>query len=419
MVFPHLVLDDRRAKSNGTYPIVIRVTHNRRTAAFPVGISVKKEHWDEHNCTLLKSHPNYKSLHTAINNAYHKVQKSTEELLNNQQFTLKALKEKIRVQPVIEVEATKLLTFNEYANRLINDLYQNNKVGNAIVYQTAVNRLISFANFTELTFEQVNYRLLENFKNKLVSDGVKPNTVSNYFRTLRAIFNKAIKEKLVSRDAYYFTDIAFKPERTAKRSISKEAVIKFVNYSPETSKQECNAKDYFILSFSLIGISFTDLAYLKPSNIKAGRLVYKRRKTGRTYDIKLTTSAVAILKNFEDVTSGYLLPILPKAIKEDSLQAKNIILQWIKTTNKYLKKISGNLKIGKVTTYVARHTWATLAKRMGYSNELIAEAMGHQYGNRTTAIYLDDFEQHVIDNLNSAIQEFVTKANDSFLKVGR
>jgi integrase/recombinase XerD len=412
MVFPHLVLDDRRAKSNGTYPIIIRVTHNRRTAAFPVGISVKKEHWDEHNSTLLKSHPNYKSLHTAINNAYHKVQKSTEGLLDNQQFTLKALKEKIRVQPVIEVELTKPLTFNEYANRLINDLYLNNKVGNAIVYQTAVNRLISFANFTDLTFEQINYRLLVNFKNKLISDGVKPNTVSNYFRTLRAIFNKAIKEKLVSKDAYYFTDIAFKSERTAKRSISKEEVIKFVKYGTKSSKPECDAKDYFILSFSLIGMSFTDLAYLKPSNIKAGRLVYKR-KTGKTYNIKLTNSAVAILKNFEGVTSGYLLPILPKAIKEDSVQAKNIILQWIKTTNKYLKRISGNLEIGEVTTYVARHTWATLAKRMGYSNELIAEAMGHQYGNRTTAIYLDDFEQDVIDNLNSAIQEFVTRANDS------
>lgn len=407
MVFPHLVLDDRRAKSNGTYPIIIRVTHNRRTAAFPVGISVKKEHWDEHNSTLLKSHPNYKSLHTAINNAYHKVQKSTEGLLDNQQFTLKALKEKIRVQPVIEVEVTKPLTFNEYANQLINDLYQNNKVGNAIVYQTAVNRLISFANFTELTFEQINYRLLENFKNKLVSDGVKPNTISNYFRTLRAIFNKAIKEKLVSKDAYYFTDIAFKPERTAKRAITKEEIIKFVNHDAAPNTPEWNAKNYFILSFSLIGASFTDLAYLKPSNIKAGRLVYKRRKTGKAYDIKLTSTAIAILKSYPSVNSNYLLPILPETIKEDGVRAKNVILQWIKTTNKYLKRISGKLDISEITTYVARHTWATLAKRMGYSNELIAEAMGHQYGNRTTAIYLDDFEQDVIDTLNTNVQRII------------
>ncbi|MGY3214019.1 phage integrase SAM-like domain-containing protein [Mucilaginibacter sp. HD30] len=409
MVFPHLVLDDRRAKVNGTYPVIIRVTHNRRTAAFPVGVSIKKEHWDEHNSTLLKSHPNYKSLHSAITNAYHKVQKSTEGLLDNQQFTLKALKEKIRVQPVIEVEVNKPLTFNEYSNRLINDLYQNNKVGNAIVYQTSVNRLISFANFAELTFEQINYRFLENFKSRLVSDGVKPNTVSNYFRTIRAIFNKAIKEKLVSKDAYYFTDIAFKSERTAKRAITKDEVIKFATYEAAPNKPEWDVKNYFMLSFCLIGISFTDLAYLKHSNIKSGRLQYKRRKTGKRYDIKLTTEALAIFKKYHNENGEYLLPIMPNTIKEDGLEAKNIILQWIKTTNKYLKRISGNLEIGEVTTYVARHTWATLAKRMGYSNELIAEAMGHQYGNRTTAIYLDDFEQDVIDNLNFAIQYSISE----------
>lgn len=407
MVFPHLVLDDRRVKSNGTYPIVIRVTHNRRTAAFPVGISIKKEYWDEQNATLLKAHPNFKSLHSAITNAYHKVQKSTEGLLDNHQFTLKALKEKIRVQPVIEVEAAKPLTFNEYSNRLINELYLNNKVGNAIVYQTAVNRLVSFANSAELTFEQINYRFLENFKNKLISDGVKPNTVSNYFRTIRAIFNKAIKERLVSKDAYYFTDISFKPERTAKRAITTDEITKLISYPAAQGTPERSAKNYFILSFCLIGISFTDLAYLKPSNVKAGRIQYKRRKTGKSYDIKLTNEAANLLKLYQHHNSKYLLPILPNTIKEDGIEAKGLILQWIKTTNKYLKRISSNLEISEITTYVARHTWATMAKRMGYSNELIAEAMGHQYGNRTTAIYLDDFEQDVIDDVNYTVTKII------------
>lgn len=407
MVFPHLVLDDRRAKANGTYPIIIRVTHNRQTAAFPVGVSIRKEHWDEQNSTLLKSHPNFKTLHAAITNAYHKVQKSTEGLLDNQQFTLKALKEKIRVQPVIEIDTTKPVTFNEYSNHLINDLYQNNKVGNAIVYQTAVNRLLSFANFAELTFEQINYRFLQNFKNKLVNDGIKPNTISNYFRTIRAIFNKAIKEKLVSKDSYYFTDIAFKPERTAKRAISKDEFVKFTNYDTAPNTPEWHAKNYFVLSFCLIGISFTDLAYLKISNIKDGRLKYKRRKTGKHYDIKLTDLALTILTNYQNVNREYLLPILPNTIQEDGVQAKNTILQWIKTTNKYLSRIAGNCEITTITTYVARHTWATLAKRMGYSNELIAEALGHEYGNRTTAIYLDDFEQEVVDNLNREIQKLI------------
>jgi integrase/recombinase XerD len=400
MVFPRLVLDERRIKKDGTYPLAVRVTHNRQTATFPVGLSVKKEHWDAQNATLKKTHPHFKRLHADIYHLYHKVQKTSEDLMDEQRFTLKALKEKLRIQPVTEIEPMKPVTFNEYANKLVTILYANNKVGNAIIYQTAINRLLKFTNYAELTFEQINYRLLEDFRNALIADGVKPNTVSNYFRTLRAIYNKAIKEKHVSKDCYYFKDIDFKPERTAKRAITKDEIVKFNGYDVKPTSQEWKAKNYFMLSFCLIGISFTDLAYLKPTDIKFGRLRYKRRKTGKRYDIKLTTIALTILKTCQSEVGVFLLPILSDTIKEDSLQAKNIILQWIKTTNKYLKRISAALEIGEVTTYVARHTWATLAKRMGYSNELIAEALGHEYGNRTTSIYLDSFEQEVIDSVN-------------------
>lgn len=405
MVFPRLVLDERRAKANGTFPLVIRVTHQRKTATFPIGISISKQHWDEGNSTLKKTHPNFKRLHTDISNIYHKIQKSTECLLDEQKFTLKALKEKLSIQPVIEVEITKPLTFNEYANKLINNLYQTNKVGNAMVYQTALNRFLCFTNYAELSFEQINYRLLDNFKNKLIADGVKANTISNYFRTLRAIFNKAIKEKLVSRDAYCFTDLSFKSERTQKRAITKEELLTFANYPVREGKQEWHAKNIFLLSFSLIGISFTDLAYLKHSNINNGRVEYKRRKTGKFYSIKLTDEALKVLSYYSRKDRKYLLPILPENIMEDSLRAKHTIIQSIKTTNKYLNRIAEKCSLPELTTYVSRHTWATLAKRMGYSNELIAEAMGHEFGNKTTAIYLDGFEKEVVD----AMVEHVSK----------
>ncbi len=415
MVFPRLVLDERRIKKDGTYPLAVRVTHNRQTATFPVGISVPREHWDEQNSTLKKSHPHFKRLHADIYNLYHKVQKTSENLVDEQRFTLKALKEKLRIQPIIEIKSTKPITFNEYANNLVNNLYLNNKVGNAIVYQTAINRVLGFAEYTDISFEQLNYRFLENFKNKLIADGVKANTISNYFRTLRAIFNKAIKEKLVSRDEYYFTDINFKPERTAKRAISKDELVRFSNYHVIQHTSEWFAKNYFLLSFSLIGISFTDLAYMMPANIIDGRVEFKRRKTGKYYSIKLTDAALKILSELKLENSKYLLPVLPNDIEEDGIKAKKLILQWIKTTNKYLYRISSNCKISNLTTYVARHTWATLAKRMGYSNELIAEALGHEYGNRTTAIYLDTFEKEIIDGVNKDVNACLISTSVSLM----
>jgi len=102
--------------------------------------------------------------------------------------------------------------------------------------------------------------------------------------------------------------------------------------------------------------------------------------------------------------SSYILPVLSGNIQENSLVAHKTIHQWIKTTNKYLKRIADSLGIDSVlTTYVSRHTWATTAKRLGYSNEIIAEALGHEYGNKVTGIYLDDFDQDVIDAVNEKV----------------
>ncbi|MBT8319904.1 MAG: hypothetical protein KJP01_07225, partial [Gramella sp.] len=98
---------------------------------------------------------------------------------------------------------------------------------------------------------------------------------------------------------------------------------------------------------------------------------------------------------------SYLLPVLPDHIVEDSLEAKRIISQWIKTTNKYLKRLSLELQCDNgITTYTSRHSFATIAKHLGYSNELIAEALGHEYGNRITNIYLDAFDTEALDDMH-------------------
>lgn len=115
--------------------------------------------------------------------------------------------------------------------------------------------------------------------------------------------------------------------------------------------------------------------------------------------------AGSIIELYKGRNAKYLLPILPASVVEDSLVAHKLIKQYVKTTNKYLKRMADELKIEPITTYVARHTWATTAKRMGYSNELLAEALGHEYGNKITNIYLDSFEPSVIDEVNTKVLE--------------
>jgi integrase len=159
-----------------------------------------------------------------------------------------------------------------------------------------------------------------------------------------------------------------------------------------------------MLSFYLRGISFTDLAYLKHSNIIDGRIEYRRRKTHKNYSVKLFPEAESIINQMNVPGSDYLLPIIPIGVTEDSIRAKRIIQQCIKTTNKYLKKLSAECGLlNSIQTYTSRHSFATIAKRMGYSNDLVAESLGHEFGNKITNIYLDTFDTDVLDSMHQHV----------------
>ena len=279
-----------------------------------------------------------------------------------------------------------------------------NRTGNAIVYQTAVNRLLSFYGRDDLGFQEIDYSLLDDFAHHLSMNGLKQNSISNYFRSIRAIYNKAIKAKIIERSNYPFAEISIRTEKTAKRAISKDDITKLMQLRLETNSTAERSLKHFLLSFYLRGMSFTDMAYLKQSNIIDGRVVYKRRKTHKDYSIKLFPEAQVLFEQLHVDGSEYLLPILPNDAPEDSIATKKIIRQFIKTTNKYLKRLSEIAELGSsVTTYTSRHSFGTIAKRLGYSNELIAESLGHEYGNKITNIYLDTFDVEVLDAMHKHV----------------
>lgn len=397
-----IILDSRRAKSDGSFNVIYRITHFKKVYTINSGVSIIEKHWNEQNSEIAKSHPNSKLLNLKLLKKYFQIQKAILEL--EDAFSIEDLRNIIEGKP----RELEFISFKVFADKLILEMMKTNNVGNALVYQTAINRFIEFCGNPNIKFQEVNYVVLEQFKQKLIEYGLKQNTISNYFRTLRAIYNKAIKQKLVERSFYPFYDIGVKSDTTIKRAISNDELFKLRNISLEENLAAWKALNYFMLSYYLIGISFTDLAYLKHENVVDGRVVYKRRKTHKIYSIKLFPQAEAILLDLTRENSKYLLPILSDDTPEDSLKAKRVIQQCIKTTNKYLKRLSTEAEInGLVTTYVARHTFATTAKRLGYSNELIAEALGHEYGNKITNIYLDSFDKEVVDLMHQKVIEIL------------
>ena len=257
MVQLKLILDTRRAKSDGSYPIIFRITQYKKIYTLPTGFSVQLNLWSIHNREVSQEHPNALRINTLLNKKYYEIQKAQLSLGDN--FTIEELKALLNGKPK---EVQEPATFKSFTDKLIKEMHQINKTGNALIYQTAVNRFLSFCINQNIQFHEITYTLLDQFRHSLTIQGLKINSISNYFRTLRAIYNKAIKQKIVERSRYPFYDLKIKSERTLKRAVLRQDLLKLEQLNLEMNTAEWKALMSFLLSFYLIGISFTDMDYL-------------------------------------------------------------------------------------------------------------------------------------------------------------
>ena len=346
-----LLLDTRRIKSDGTFNLIFRITHLRKVYTINSGISLDEKFWNHQGTEIYKSHPNANLINLKLNKDYFVLQDAILRL--DDDFSIDKLRNRLKGK-ALDNES---YTFKEFADKLIVQMFESKRTGNANVYQTAVNRFLEFCDRDDIKFSEINYSLLEGFIHALTIQGLKTNSISNYLRSLRAIYNRAIKEELVEGSLYPFYHIKIKTEKTLKRAISRDDLFKLINCKVIENTPTWKALNCFALSYYLIGISFTDLAYLKKENIVDGRVIYRRRKTHKNYSIKLFPQAQSIINKMNSNNGKYLLPVLTDEVTEDSIQAKKIIKQWIKTTNHHLKKLATKVEINSnITTYTSRHT---------------------------------------------------------------
>ena len=217
MVYFKLLLNDKKLKTDNIYPVVVRVTYQRNNTTFNTGIRVAIEQWDANAYKIKPSHPNSQSLNKSITTYYSKIQNRSLQLMDEGNFSFDDLKERLNNDNMV-AKLNKELSFNQFAAQLISEMYLTNKAGNAIIYQTATNRLMKYAAKPTLKFTEITYTFLEGYRQQLIKDKVKQNTISNYFRTIRAIYNKAIKAKLVDRAHYPFLASIFLSKPNAPRS---------------------------------------------------------------------------------------------------------------------------------------------------------------------------------------------------------
>ena len=279
-------------------------------------------------------------------------------------------------------------------------------IGTKNNYTHAANRFMEFRSQEDLAFTQMTADMMEMYQAWLFGRGVRQNTVSFYLRTLRTLYNKAIEAGLAP-DKDIFVRVQTANVRTAKRAISVKDIRKIEKLDLPCSSSLDKARDLFLLSFYLRGMAFVDMAFLKKSDLKCGLVSYNRRKTHQNINIEWIKPMQAIIDKYAEQTkdSPYMLPILTG--KEASPYTTYRKVEH--NTNYNLKKIGEmiGLKI-PLTTYVARHTWASIALHMNIPIATISEGMGHN-SYKTTQIYLESIDMATINEANERIIRKILK----------
>ena len=295
-----------------------------------------------------------------------------------------------------------LKTVSQFYQELIEQCKSNDKCGNRLIYKSSYNSLKVFTkNQLDIPFSAIDVSWLNKYEKWLRSKGNKETTMSLMFRTLRSAYNKAIKAKCARKSDYPFDEYKINKfdTKTQKRAIAKTEVLKFTKEVDNIGKRQYVqlSKDIFIFSYLCGGINFTDIANLTKANITNGRLHYIRQKTGKLIKLGISEEAMQIIKKYESESKGYLFPILNANIHKTPLQKQNRIHKMLGKINKNLKLIAAQLNVdANMTTYVARHSFASVLKKSGVSIALISEALGHS-DLSTTQVYLDSFDNEQID----------------------
>lgn len=385
--------------ANGEHPLMLRIAQNGKSTYKSLKISVAAKHWDFERNVPKPNNPNKDLIQKIIlKTKLDYQQKILEKKANSEEFTASSLineqKEEIRAK-----------TVEEFYLSLIEDLKQKGRIGNSYAYLNSYNTLRNFNKGKKLnyTFSHIDVSFCKKFEDWMRSKGNKDTTLSYQFRTLRATYNKAIEAKIVAREKNPFIEykLSHFNTKTIKRALSKNDILKLINADcTNQSKLRQLTHDLFSFSYLCGGISFVDIANLTRQNIVEDRLIYQRQKTHGNINLLLSKEASIIIAKYSTYQqqAEYLFPILHCKRHITPMQKSNRVHKICHQVNTELRAFAKELGItAEVTTYVARHSFATILKKSGVNIGIISQALGHQ-DIKTTQIYLSKFDNEQVDD---------------------
>ncbi|MBD2752029.1 site-specific integrase [Spirosoma validum] len=422
---------------DGTHPFWVRITKDRKTKFIATGLSLHPKHWNDKHTgfkeAIRKSYPeplreDLINRLTAKEAQYAQAAKSltlADEVHDAGAVAAKAIENRSRARSYSVLE---------YLLEQIDTMSKTGKVGNGLIYKDLKNQLSEFIPLqypgkTDVRFEAITVKFCNAFESFFRERGNMDTSLSVRFRTLRTLYNRAISEGVAKLENYPFARNTTEKHKfsvgkfntsTRKRAITRADIRKIEAYQPtyiytgkyaeqknriETERMQ-RAKDVFLFSFFAAGINFVDLCQIRWKNITTdekgiARLQYVRQKTGGKFNIKLAEGALAIIEQYRPITfikpTDYVFPILDANIHKTATQIDNRLNKILGQVNADLKTLGERVGIDTpLTTYVARHSFATSLRRAGVADAITGQMLGHK-SEKMTTVYLDEFTSDTLD----------------------
>lgn len=385
----------------GSGTLYYQIIHQRRTRIFSSGLKLRNTEWNPIQMQVVVS----AGIPDKRRELLTEIQQTLRQDTDNLMAIIERLKygyETFSADNVIEMfhRPGETEFFFPFMLRLIKDLQTSGALRTAQTHQSALHSFATFRQDKDLNLSEIDTLLVSGYETWLKRRGVTLNTVSFYMRILRSAYNKAVEQGL-TKQRHPFRNVYTGVEKTVKRAVGIEVIRRLRDCDLSSKPRLAYARDLFLLSFYLRGISFVDLAFLRKQDLSEGVLNYRRRKTWQRMRIKWMPCMEEIASRYATAATGspYLLPILdPQSPLPEHKQYHKALQQ----ENYALRRISELLHIESLTTYVARHTWANTARRKNIPLAVICQGMGHE-SERTTRIYLSSLENEVVDCANDLI----------------
>ena len=382
---------------NSTSPLCLLFFQGKRKKAVGLGVSVALKHWDAEAQKVTDDCPDRDNIQFQITAKVKEYEKKIQRL--------EIMDIPVTFENLFEQNSKRLnCSVGEYLKQTIERLETLGKYGSASKHRSLLSRLSEFRSLNT-RFDEIDLAFLRDFELFLRKEGNVNNSIATKFAIFKAAYNKALAEGLFLQKINPFAKykVGSLWTRTRTRAITKEDIQKLValeiapNYRTDYAEF---ARDIFLFSYYTAGINFTDIATLRYCDIVDGRIYYSRHKTQKLLSFQLVPNAMRIIEKYSKANHAqedYIFPILDRTEHKTAQQIFNRTHKVLRKVNRELKTLGEQIGLEMpLTTYVARHTFATVLKRSGVNIAIISESLGHS-DLSTTQIYLDSFENSQID----------------------